>query len=74
MDYLILIACECGNDEYFPLDNLPGGSEHCPFCSECGRRLTVARADDCAGASVDSDNRLGAAFDVGQSPCPQERR
>lgn len=35
-EYLVEIICtECGNVEYFEIDNLPGGDEHCPYCSEC---------------------------------------
>lgn len=40
MDILILITCFlCGYDEYFEFDNLPGGNEHCEYCSECGASL-----------------------------------
>ena len=67
MDYLILITCECGNDEYFSLDNLPGGPEHCPFCSECGRRLTL-RPPELAtdGVVVDNEITLTVAADGGR--------
>jgi len=41
-DYVLEIICEeCGEVMYFPIDNLPGGDEHCPYCEECGAELTV---------------------------------
>jgi hypothetical protein len=41
-EYLVEIVCtECGNEEYFEIDNLPGGAEHCPYCSECSALLPV---------------------------------
>ena len=41
-DYLILFICkECGNEEYYDKDNLPGDSEYCQYCSACGGRLVI---------------------------------
>jgi hypothetical protein len=41
-EYLVEIICvECGNEEFFELDNLPGGKEHCPYCSECSALLPL---------------------------------
>jgi len=41
-EYLVLIVCpECGNEEYFDIDNLPGGDEYCPYCSECSALLPL---------------------------------
>ncbi len=35
-NYLILITCEnCGHDQYFESNNLPGGDEHCEYCENC---------------------------------------
>jgi len=39
-DYLIQYeCCECGNVEYFDIDSLPGGDEHCEYCSKCSGKL-----------------------------------
>lgn len=39
-EYLKLIICEaCGHEEYFSLDNLPGGDEHCEYCAVCSAPL-----------------------------------
>ncbi len=41
-DYLIEIVCDqCGEAEYFALDSLPGGKEHCPYCSTCAALLPI---------------------------------
>lgn len=41
-DYLIGIECTaCGEVEYFELDQLPDGDEHCEYCAECGEPLPV---------------------------------
>jgi hypothetical protein len=50
-DYLILIECvSCGHEQYFEIDSLPGGDEHCPYCEECCSLLpqctiTLGRTD-----------------------------
>lgn len=45
-EYLILIACAvCGYEEFFEIDNLPGGREHCPYCAECGALLPEPKTD-----------------------------
>jgi len=44
-EYLVEIVCsECGEVMYFPVDSLPGGDEHCPYCEECGAALVIPEA------------------------------
>lgn len=41
-EYLVEIICfECGNEEFFDPDSLPGEEEHCPYCSECSALLLL---------------------------------
>ena len=41
-DILILIECdECGHEQYFEPDSLPGGAEHCAYCEKCCAPLMV---------------------------------
>ncbi len=41
-EYILEIICDaCGEVMYFPIDSLPGGNEHCPYCEECGAELVV---------------------------------
>ena len=39
-EYLVMFFCkDCEEEEYFSLDSLPGGEEHCEYCEHCGGLL-----------------------------------
>ena len=39
-EYLVMYFCKtCGIEQYFSVDSLPGGLEHCEYCEYCGGDL-----------------------------------